>query len=109
METSNQHDIMTESNVISLLQKYLLVGKAIYNCPRSYKAPATKYLHMTIFQVIASSIIDIQFSEDKPSDILCLSIAHNSANLNYFFICSGREYNFLSLRIHQIRTIIFNI
>ena len=85
LSSSKVGEITTVSNIISLLQKIPNVARTIYNRPWSPKALVTKYLHMTILQIINSLIIDIQLSDEKPAAILSLTIDNKSSSPNYMY------------------------
>ena len=56
---------ITPDILVQKLYTYPDVGKVIYNRPRSNKAPAFTFIHVTVLQLIASELIRLDFDEDN--------------------------------------------
>ena len=79
--------------LIKKLTQYPQVGKVIYARSRSPKAPAGKYVAVTVLQLIASGLIELQFS-DKTHECTCRLVVKDASpaylditNWSRFFIC----------------------
>ena len=56
---------LTPQDLITKLNVYPDVGKVIYNRPRSIKAPAVKFVNVTVLQLIASGLIRLEITPDE--------------------------------------------
>ena len=56
--------------LIKKLTQYPEVGRVIYNRPMSPKAPHGKFVAVTVLQLIASGLIELEFA-DKTYECTC--------------------------------------
>ena len=70
-------------NIVKLLHDFDNVGQVIYQRKRSGSAPETKYLQSTLLQLIASGMIVLKMSVDKPDPVCCLSINEEDSSPCY--------------------------
>ena len=70
--SSNRTGPIHSKDIISSLQKFPDVGKAIYGRKKSNKPPDAKYVHMTILQLIASGMVTLCY--DKSSSKATFSL-----------------------------------
>ena len=69
---------ITAKLLVEKLQKFPEVESKVHGRQRSVKPPENKYLHTTISQLIASNLIAINCTNDKPNAALALGMAHAS-------------------------------
>ena len=69
--------------LIKKLTQYPEVGRVVYNRPRSPKAPQGKFVAVTVLQLIASGLIELQF-DDKTFECTCRLVVtgHSPAYLD---------------------------
>ena len=63
------------------------VGRVLYNLPRTKHAPDTKYLQITILQLLATSIIQLRITDEHPTSVISLSIESSDSSPNYLLDC----------------------
>ena len=74
MKENNDAKLNTATNLIQDLPTFPEVGKIIYNRQHSHKPPSNTFLQMTIMQLLASKIIELVISDNKPVVVFSLSI-----------------------------------
>jgi len=73
---SSQGLIVNVNNVQTLLKNYTDVGKEVYG-RKTTRPPEAKFIQMTILQLVATGILEIQCNNKKPSAIFVLGISDN--------------------------------
>ena len=73
---NNPSGLITTDILIKKITEYPNVGKIIYNRPRSVKAPAIKFVNVTVLQLIASGLIRIEVNEEE-SKCYCRLVVNN--------------------------------
>ena len=56
---------MSPMILVKKLMEYKDIETVVYACPRSDKPPANKFVSVTVMQLIASSIIELEFEEES--------------------------------------------
>ena len=67
---NNASGSLSPDMLVNKLTQYLDVGRVVYNRPRSPKAPGGKFVMVTVLQLIASRLIELQFA-DKTYECTC--------------------------------------
>ena len=67
---NNASESLSPDELIKKLSQYPDVGRVVYNRPRSPKAPVGKFVMVTVLQLIASRLIELQFA-DKTYEYTC--------------------------------------
>ena len=67
---NNASGSLSPDELIKKLSQYSDVGRVVYNQPRSPKAPVGKFVMVTVLQLIASRLIELQFA-DKTYECTC--------------------------------------
>ena len=62
---NNPSGVITPIVLIKKLLNYPDVGKVVYNRSRSVKCPATKYVNLTILQLIASGLVKMEIDNER--------------------------------------------
>ena len=67
---NNTGSVMSPMILVKKLMEYKDIGTVVYARPRSNKPPANKCVSVTVLQLIASSIIELEF-EVESNDAKC--------------------------------------
>ena len=67
---NNTGSVLSPVILVKKLMEYKDVGTVVYARPRSNKPPAFKFVSVTVLQLIASSIIELEFQEES-NDAKC--------------------------------------
>ena len=67
---NNSSGSLSPDELIKKLTQYPDVGRVVYNRPMSPKAPGGKFVMVTVLQLIASRLIELQFA-DKTYECTC--------------------------------------
>lgn len=62
---NNPSGVITPVVLIQKLSNNLDVGKVVYNHSRSVKCPATKFVNVTILQLIASGLVKMEIDNER--------------------------------------------
>ena len=73
---------INSKDLINKLVKFPNVGTSIYGRKRSTRPPENKFAHMTILQLIASDLIQLQCAKDNPKAVLALGVCNHPPHMN---------------------------
>ena len=74
---------MNSKDLINNLMNFPNVGTSIYGRKRSTNPPENEITHMTILQLIASGLVQLQCVKDDPKAVLALGMCDHQPHMNY--------------------------